>query len=89
MDGNNLEPTQSVSTQVQLTYASGLVHANLASSTYDSWIDVGALISFTSAQPGVMSLSSEGELTLLDNYHAAVSLGASVSCMRGRARSRE
>ena len=72
-----------MSTQVQLTYASGLVHSNLASSTYDSWIDIGALISFTSAQPSVMSLSSEGQLTLHDNYQAAVSLGASVACSSG------
>ena len=78
--GNNLEPDQSVSTQVDVTYASGLVHSNLASSSYASWVDIATLISFTSAQEGVVSLSSEGRLTVHDNYHAVVSLGASVSC---------
>ena len=81
VDGDNLERSDSVWTQVELTYASGLIHLDLANSTYDSWIEIGNLVSFSSSEPGVVSLSSEGQLTLLDNHHAAVSLGAGVSCM--------
>ena len=80
VDGNNLELNSAVSTQVELAYASGLRQSDLASSTYDSWLDVGSLVSFTSAQPSALSVSSEGVVTLHDNYHAAVSLGASLSC---------
>ena len=80
VDSNNLEAGAYVWTQVQLTYMSGLVHRDLASSSYASWISIGALISFSSSQAAAMAISSEGRLALQDNYHVAVDLGASVSC---------
>ena len=67
LDANNLMPAQSMSTQVALTYQSGLLHANLAGGAYDSWMDVASLISFSSSKTSVMQLSTEGRLTLLDN----------------------
>ena len=83
LDANNLMLAQSVTTQVSLTYQSGLMHANLAGGAYDSWVDVASLIYFSSSQASAMQLSTEGRVSLLDNYHASIDLGASVSCMAG------
>ena len=80
LDANSLEAGASVATQVALTYASGLVHSDVASSTYDAWIDIETMVSFTSATATSLSVSAAGVLTLLDNHHTAVSLGASVAC---------
>ena len=80
VDANNLEANAFRETLVELTYDSGLKHRDIASSLFDDWIDLGALISFTSARPSALSVSSEGRITLLDNYHSQVGLSASVLC---------
>ena len=80
VDRNNLQPDASVSTNVELTYASGLKHSNLASGTFALWIDISSLVSFESSQSSAMQLSEVGSLALLDNFYALVDLRASVAC---------
>ena len=84
VDANNLEMGSSVATRVQLTMESGLTLADLAGSTYDSWISFESLVSFESLQPGALQIASDGQLTLLDNHHGTVLLRAELSCEQTR-----
>ncbi|KAL1504693.1 hypothetical protein AB1Y20_008472 [Prymnesium parvum] len=77
---NNYVRNAQASTQLTLVYASGLEHAQLASSAYTSWIDIGALTKFTSAQPEAMNISLDGTVMLLDNYYEAFALTAEIAC---------
>eukprot|EP00966_Prymnesium_polylepis_P150619 3479260-Prymnesium_polylepis.1 len=80
LDANNLEVNATASSQLALIYSSGLRHDDLSSATFDSWIDVETLISFTSTHSGALSVSSSGTLTLHDNYQTAITLTASLAC---------
>eukprot|EP00966_Prymnesium_polylepis_P086493 2001881-Prymnesium_polylepis.1 len=77
---NNLEYSHSLSTDVQVTYASGLQHSDLAGPQFSSWIDVESLISFTSAQPAALQLTVNGHVVGLDNHPSAIGLTASLAC---------
>ena len=80
VDSNTLQAGSSVLTQVDLTFESGLRHTNLGSSAFASWLSIGSMIAFSSGQERALTISSEGELTLLDNHYAAVSLTAALWC---------
>ncbi|KAL1528137.1 hypothetical protein AB1Y20_009499 [Prymnesium parvum] len=79
LSDNTLRVDESEASTVSLAYASGLKHPDLTSSTYDSWIDITSLVSFSSSLPDVIAVSSDGLLTLLGNHLGPVTLSASVS----------
>ena len=60
LDNNNLQYGEQVVTTVQVTYASGLQHTDLAGDDFDSWVDIRSLVSFSSDRVGALQLSDRG-----------------------------
>jgi hypothetical protein len=82
-DGTTLNLVQSntVSTQFDLSYSGGDgVSFEYSALTGYSWINTSEIISFTSSQPALVSVNSNGTLSQLGNHYEQVEVVAHSEC---------